>query len=343
MTNKTNDSGATYYCAKSIKPYLSTLKESAQHIQKRKNIEDIHDIRVSSRRIRACLAIFTDYLPPKKAKIWQKEIKKITSAYGKVRDLDVQIDLITSILRSVQDSKIRPGIRRVKLRLQQKLEKRQKETTNLTQSILESPVLLEMEAWAEAALANFTLETYKSPELFKLGYKEIQSRLEEFLFFEVFIFDPSRVEELHQMRIAAKRLRYTLEIFSDLYDGKTDFAMDIARLTQQYLGEIHDADVWLMFLPKFMEQEQQRIIRFYGYGSPFSRIRVGIEYLIENRKCERDRLYTQFIKEWQNWKLKEIWLNLRKVIFLTNMEEFLQKDQDSESLDSAALDEPLNP
>jgi CHAD domain-containing protein len=343
MADKTIDAGITYYCARSVAPYIKTLKKSAQNIRKRKNIEDIHDVRVSSRRIRTCLAIFVDCLPSKKAKSWQNEVRKITSAYGRVRDLDVQIDLVTSIIQSVQDQKLRSGLRRVMLRLRQKREKKQKNTANLTNSILESPVLLEMEAWAESVLANFGQETYKTPELFKLGYKQIQSRLDEFLFYEVFIFDSGRVEELHQMRIAAKRLRYALEVFSDLYDAKTDFAMDTARQTQQYLGEIHDADVWLMFLPKFMEREHQRIIRFYGYSSPFSRIRAGIEYLIENRRKERARLYNQFIKDWQNWKLKEIWLNLRKVIFLTNMEEFLQKPESSSATGDTPLEELPEP
>lgn len=344
MADKTTDAGITYYCAKSVAPYITTLKKSAQNVKRRKNIEDIHDVRVSSRRIRACLSIFVDCLPSKKAKTWQNEVKKITSAYGRVRDLDVQIDLVSTVSKSVQDQKMRSGLKRVMLRLRQKREKKQKTTTNLTNSILESPVLLEMEAWAEAVLDNFTQETYRSPELIKLGYKQIQSRLDEFLFYEVFIFDPDRVEELHQMRIAAKRLRYALEVFSDLYDGKTDFAMDTARQTQQYLGEIHDADVWLMFLPKFMEREHKRIIQFYGYSSPFSRIRAGIEYLIENRKKERNKLYTQFIKDWQNWKLKETWLNLRKVIFLTNMEEFLQKPESNDVTGGAPSGElPMPP
>ena len=342
MAIKNNDAGTTYYCAKSISPYIDTLKKSAQNNKKRKNIEDIHDIRVSSRRIRSCLAIFVDCLPPKKVKTWQNEIKKITSAYGKVRDLDVQIDLVSSILHSIDDRKIRLGLRRVKLRLAQKREKKQKTTANLTNAILESPVLLEMQAWTEAVIANFDQDNYKSANLFKLGYKQIQSRLDEFLFYEVFIFDPDRVEELHQMRIAAKRLRYALEIFSDLYDGKTDFALDTARQSQQYLGEIHDADVWLAFLPKFMELEHQRIIRFYGYSSPFSRIRIGIEYLMNNRKAERGRLYSQFLKDWQNWKLKETWLNLRKVIFLTSIEEFLQKEDSSTAEENSEPDHQNN-
>jgi len=165
-----------------------------------------------------------------------------------------------------------------------------------------------------------------SPELFQLGYRQIQNCLDDFLFYEVFLFDHQRVEELHKMRISAKSLRYSLEVFSDLYQKKTDFAHAIAKKAQEYLGDIHDNDIWIEFLPKFLEEELARIKDFYGYASPYRRVRPGIEYLIENRKAEREKLYKAFLKDWKKWKLDETWLNLRKVIFLT-------------SLDSSSVDE----
>lgn len=320
MTNEL-DPNILAYCANFMHPQIEVLKNSAKKINKRKNIEDIHDLRVASRRIRTSLSVFTDCFPAKKLKIWEKDIKEITKSYGRVRDLDVQIDLIDKIYESVKDPKTRSGLRRIRLRLKQRRQIRQEKTNNATQEILSSPTLAEMAAWCSEILPQTEIENKKALSLYQIGYKNIQNRLDEFLFFEVFIFDPARVEELHQMRIAVKRLRYSLEIFSDLYDKQTDFALDIARQTQQYLGEIHDADVWINFLPKFMENEQQRIRKFYGYLGPYSRLKTGIEYLISDRKKERIRQYQKFLGDWRNWKLKESWLNLRKIIFLTNLNE----------------------
>ncbi|HUV15474.1 MAG TPA: CHAD domain-containing protein [Pelolinea sp.] len=320
MAGKT-DQGVSVYCANSMQPQIEVFKKAALKITRRKNIEDIHDLRVASRRIRTCLTIFSEFFPAKKLKGWSKEFKDITKTYGSVRDLDVQIDLVDRIYSSSEDPKLRSGLRRIKLRLKQRRQKKQAETTEITQSILSSPSLIEMSSWCEAAI-NYDEPLAEKPlDLIQLGYKNIQSRLDEFLFFEVFIFDPLKIEELHQMRIAAKRLRYSLEIFSTLYEGKTDFALDIARQTQQYIGEIHDADVWINFLPKFLNSEQQRIAQFYGSRSPFSRIKPGVDFLISDRKSERDRLYKQFLEDWQKWKLKETWLNLRKIIFLTSVEK----------------------
>lgn len=316
-----SDPGVMSYCAAAMLPHIETLQATAEKINRRKNIEDIHDIRVTSRRIRTCLTIFEDYFPSKKLKTWSKVIKGITNTYGAVRDLDVQIELLERIYGQVNDPKIKSGLRRIRLRLKQQRGKRQEETKKVTQVVIESPTLAELKDWCEKNMNLAESDYQHNPALHQLGYKNIQHHLDEFLFFEVFIFDPSRVKELHQMRIAAKRLRYSLEVFSDLYSHKSDFALDIARQSQEYLGQIHDADVWISFLPEFMEREQNKIHSFYGYGSPFSRLKPGIEYLVKNRQEERRKLYKKFLKDWQKWKMNETWLNLRKVIFLTSFEE----------------------
>ncbi len=321
MNHTPDDIFCLNYCARSLLPQISNLRKTAQNVLHRNNIDDIHDLRVSSRRIRTCLSLFADYLPSKKNKAWVRDIKAITQSYGRVRDLDVQIDLLTTLIKSTQDNSLLPGLRRLRLRLRQNRSKQELETRELTAAILESPTLLEMQAWVESTLKIPVNESEKPLKLFQIAYSQIQSRLDEFLFFEIFIFDPEKITELHQMRIAAKHLRYTLEILSDLYSGKTDFALDAARKSQQILGEIHDADVWALYLPRFLNREEARISHFFGYGSPFNRLKPGVEFLMENRKSQRELLYKRYLQEWKKWKIKEIWLNLRKTIFLTSLEQ----------------------
>ena len=321
MARNIDDLSILNYCARSMLPQITSLRKTAKNALRRKNTEDIHDLRVASRRIRTCLSLFSDYLPSRKSKPWVKDIKTITQSYGRIRDLDVQIDLLNNLYKTTQDKSMLAGLRRVRLRMRQKRAKQESETRALTAAILENPTLLEMQDWAESIIASPNSVEENPIKLFQTAYSQIQTRLDEFLFFEVFIFDPERINELHQMRIAAKHLRYALEIFSDLYSSKTDFALDIDRKTQQILGEIHDADVWSMYLPRFLNREQARVNHFYGYTSPFNRLKPGIEFLLENRKTERERLYNQFLQEWKKWKMKETWLNLRKIIFLTSLEQ----------------------
>ncbi len=320
MANKKEDLSILRYCANTLDPHLADLRKAAKNILKRNDIEDVHDVRVASRRIRSTLSAFSDHLPKKQFNSWMKDTRAITKTYGKVRDLDVQLDLINQIYSETDDSKLRSGLRRIKLRLEQKRKSLQEKTAQSTQSLLESAAIVDLSDWVSEILEKPVEEELFSPALYQLGYKQIQNRLDEFLFYEVFIFDIQRVEELHSMRISAKKLRYSLEIFAELYHHETDFAQKITKQAQDYLGEIHDCDVWIEFLPLFMQKEYERIKSFYGYTRPYRRIRPGIEYLIANRKEEREKLYQTFLIDWRDWKLKETWLNLRKVIFLTSLE-----------------------
>ena len=325
VKNETNHT-VTIYCARTLLPHLESLIKNAKNIIRRKNQEDIHDVRVAARRIITTLDEFEDQLPNNQIETWNKEFKKITKSFGAVRDLDVQLLTLNETYKTIEDAKILKGVRRVRLRLEQRRKEKQNITRNQTNNIIENDVITELITWAEATLeSGIEQEFIPSADLFQLAYKKIRKRLDEMQFFEVFIFDPQRIEELHKMRIATKRLRYAIEIFSDLYDKKIDFALSRAKVIQENLGKIHDADVWIDFLPEFLIKEQANIEEFYGYNSPYMRIKPGIDFLLKNRKEIREKYYQSFIHDWKNWKQKELWLNLRKVIFLSksNHQQYL--------------------
>ena len=48
-------------------------------------------------------------------------------------------------------------------------------------------------------------------------------------------------EEMHEFRLATKRMRYTLELFRDVYGPSLDFFIDALRSLQTRLGDINDA------------------------------------------------------------------------------------------------------
>lgn len=59
---------------------------------------------------------------------------------------------------------------------------------------------------------------------------------------------PDRVRELHDMRIAAKRLRYLFEFFEPCFAAEFKDHLKRFKRLQDYLGEIHDCDVWVDYL-----------------------------------------------------------------------------------------------
>lgn len=65
---------------------------------------------------------------------------------------------------------------------------------------------------------------------------------------ELYAFAPAVQHEhanadLHDMRIAAKRLRYTLELFRDVFGDAGEAMVEAVREVQEQLGQLHDHDV----------------------------------------------------------------------------------------------------
>jgi CHAD domain-containing protein len=60
--------------------------------------------------------------------------------------------------------------------------------------------------------------------------------------------DSSNAEALHELRIAAKRLRYSMEFFESCYGKRLNSFITAIRDLQELLGKIHDCDVMLEFL-----------------------------------------------------------------------------------------------
>jgi len=123
----------------------------------------------------------------------------------------------------------------------------------------------------------------------------LPQRLEEVYTWEPFIRDETRREELHNMRISIKRLRYTMELFRLVYglstvdNQYTEFLAMIVDL-QEILGDIHDADVVLEVLADYASQlgNQERQIA----------VLPGIVRLIDQTEKTRKADYETFLEKW---------------------------------------------
>jgi CHAD domain-containing protein len=73
----------------------------------------------------------------------------------------------------------------------------------------------------------------------------VATRLDEMRGFAERALDPASAAAQHEMRIAAKRLRYVLEITESCFGEEAVAARKAARELQGVLGDIHDCDVML--------------------------------------------------------------------------------------------------
>src|SRR5208337_1689733 len=106
--------------------------------------------------------------------------------------------------------------------------------------------------------------------------------------------------EHHATRIAAKKLRYTLETYAPLYrrELKKPFAR-IKRL-QDLLGDIHDCDVWIEQMTlAIIKQRARRHPRGAPADAAVSAV-APLRRLLVNRERRRARLYRQFVRYWDS-------------------------------------------
>lgn len=68
-------------------------------------------------------------------------------------------------------------------------------------------------------------------------------RIAEFYSYTPVIEHPEHSEALHDMRIAAKRLRYSLELFRTSFGKTGDRQIERVKAVQEELGALHDHDV----------------------------------------------------------------------------------------------------
>ena len=260
------DAGYILFATEALLKRLQALTQEMDGVRQAQDIEYIHRMRVASRRLRSAITLFEECLPRKKLPDWQKQVRRITRALGAARDTDVQIDLLDQVLRHLQepsadevDEDVRrypPGIERLRLRLRQRREKLQTDVSGALDAWEASQVTEELGQTLRQQLVQARLSQVEapSPRVYQQAYLITSLRLEEMLAYEASVYHPEQVEELHAMRIAAKRLRYTLEVFAPLYDDGLKQPLQTVRQVQDVLGDIHDCDVWVLVLPQFMEE-----------------------------------------------------------------------------------------
>jgi CHAD domain-containing protein len=73
------------------------------------DIEELHSMRVSSRRLRAAMDAFEGAFPPKTFRPLLRQVKEITDVLGDARDLDVAIERLSGALADTPPDE-RPGI-----------------------------------------------------------------------------------------------------------------------------------------------------------------------------------------------------------------------------------------
>jgi triphosphatase len=214
--------------------------------------EELHDMRVPTRRMRAAMKVFEEALP-ERASWLREELRWVAHALGDVRDLDVQIERFQAWKEEANEevSGFLDRILTITHKRRAKARKNMLETLDssryerLSSSFAE---MLRLGPAAELELAQTNGKgqageavTAAAPALVSDRYRKWRKAAKR-------LDGSSSPQAFHDVRKKGKRLRYTLEFVSEVYGKPVQKLVKTLKVLQDDLGDHQDAVVAAAYL-----------------------------------------------------------------------------------------------
>ncbi len=211
--------------------------------------EEVHDMRVATRRMRAAIKLLQDALP-ERARWVRDELKTFAGALGDVRDLDVQLEQIEKWSEGA-DEEGREALSRTGKALERQREEARGRLIEALDSAryerLESSFahMLKLGPTRETAPGGGPDPRSKADEpVLSAGPALLSHRYRKWSKLADRIDEGSDPEDFHELRKEGKRLRYALEFFSQVYGEETTSELIRSlKALQDDLGRHQDAIV----------------------------------------------------------------------------------------------------
>jgi adenylate kinase len=278
------------------------------------DIEELHDMRVATRRMRAAFQVFGDYLDLEQMAPFLKGLRRTGRALGAVRDLDVfwektQHYLDTSPPDRLPDlSPLRAVWEAERERARERMlaylnSKRYARFTEAFGEFLQTPG-----AGALPVLAQDGGEPVPH-RLRHVVPVAMYQRLAAVWAYDEWVTGPNvPLERLHQLRIAAKGLRYTLEYFQEVLGPEAKTVIDEVKALQDHLGDLQDAVVASNLLRDFLTwgtwghkqaQDNKASVPTEPVVAP------GVAIYLASRQTELQQLLDTFPQVWARFHRPE--------------------------------------
>lgn len=268
-----------------VRDYLPLAVQEAE-----RDPEHVHQLRVGTRRAGAALDIFAACLPERVHKTARKQLRQIRRAAGAARDWDVF--LLTLNEWSRKGRKLRAGI---DFLMGYALGERVKAQTHLIEAYTEFPFRFDRLLADTVAAVHRPRNSPYLRTLLDLARPLLTRLLKELD--QTAARDLDNYDNLHQVRIVGKRLRYAMEVFAECFAEpfRTQLYPAVEGM-QDILGRANDSHVARQRLETIAHWIQAAL------PSQWKRFKHGIEGL---RQFHEDRLpeeRQQFLEAWRQWQ-----------------------------------------
>ncbi len=268
----------------------------------------VHKARVATRRLKAAFAMLGEAFDPDDVHRWGEKLKALRKRLGPARDCDVQIQFLRRVRKKASRGD-RPG---VELLLEESRKQRRQlepKVAKAAKQLRASGVLEEIRRRMKRAREAFDDERPLLTEtLFLRCRQAIIHRLDALRDKAPVLENPDDHHGHHQMRIAAKHLRYTLEIAGKGLGDVVEPMREAAEQVQDILGDVHDCDVWVDHLQELLTGEGPTLDE---------RTRPGVEMLSADRREHRQARFEE---------IRALWATIRRENIEGELRMFLQRD-----------------
>lgn len=224
-----------------LKVNARAMRQNIDGICRQVDTEFLHDFRVSIRRTRAALTQLKGILPEKDTEYYRAVFSRLGKRTNRLRDLDVYL-----LGQEEMTQELLPAIRQDIAPLFETLDAErlieQKRTTRYLRSKAFQSLLEDWEAYLQDPPGVLPIES--SDNIVPLAKRRIWFYYERLIKRGRKIQDSSPDEALHKLRLDAKKLRYLLEFFQNLFPP-TEMRAFISELKklQNNLGDFQDGSV----------------------------------------------------------------------------------------------------
>jgi CHAD domain-containing protein/transposase-like protein len=293
---------------KTLLYHFAVMLEHEEGTRLGDDIEELHDMRVATRRMRAAFDLFEQAFDPKVIRRHLRGLKATGRALGAVRDMDVFIEKANHYMDALSPEQ-RQG-------LEVLVEAWQEQRESAREAML---VHLNSPDYAafKRKFNNFVQTPGKGVRLLSTECPVppmardaapvlIYSRFGAVRAYDQ-LLESATLEQLHALRIEFKKLRYAVEFFREILGKEAKSVINVLKTMQDHLGDLNDAQVATQLLSDFLGR-----MEFSHLDLPLSERRnpEPVVMYLAAKHAERHQLMRTFPAAWEAFNQPEFRQNL---------------------------------